>query len=148
MSRTLGGGCPGSQARVMQGSAGVSSGGNSWLRQWPVQIKLAPVNAPYFRGADLLIAADCAAYAHGNFHEEFIRGRVTLIGCPKLDEGDYAEKLGHIFSVNDIRTVTVARMEVPCCGGIENAVKRAIAMSGKEIPLTVKVIAVDGRVIR
>ena len=147
MSRTLGGGCPGSQARVMQGAGGVSVGGSSRLRQWPVQIKLAPVNAPYFKGADLLIAADCTAYAYGNFHEEFMRGKVTLIGCPKLDEGDYAEKLGRIFAVNDIRTVTVVRMEVPCCGGIENAVKRAIAFSGKGTPLNVVTISTDGRIL-
>ena len=94
----------------------------SQLSQWPVQIKLVPVNAPYFSGANLLIAADCTAYAYGNFHNEFIKGRVTLIGCPKLDEGDYAEKLTAIIANNDIKSVTVARMEVPCCGGIENAV--------------------------
>jgi len=144
-----GGGCPGSQARALQQENAAPSGGRSisWLRQWPVQIKLAPVNAPYFRGADLLIAADCTAYACGSFHEDFIRGRVTLIGCPKLDEGDYAEKLTRIFMANDIRTVTVTRMEVPCCGGIENAVRRAIAMSGKDIPLNVVTISVEGRIL-
>ncbi|MBQ4050762.1 MAG: 4Fe-4S binding protein [Oscillospiraceae bacterium] len=150
-SRTLrpSGGCPGSQAKTFSKEAPVPSGTRSvsWLRQWPVQIKLVPVNAPYFRGADLLIAADCTAYAYGNFHEEFIRGRVTLIGCPKLDEGDYAEKLTRIFAANDIRTVTVTRMEVPCCGGIENAVRRAIAMCGKDIPLNVVTISADGRIL-
>lgn len=155
------GGCPGSQSRTLSqgGFPGVQSGNpagegsaltmelSSRLQQWPVQIKLVPVNAPYFEGADLLIAADCAAYAYGSFHEEFIRGRITLIGCPKLDEGDYAEKLTQIFAGNNIRTVTVTRMEVPCCGGIENAVKRAIAMSGKRIPLKVVTISVDGRIL-
>ena len=117
------------------------------LSQWPVQIKLAPINAPYFQGANLLIAADCTAYAYGNFHNEFIRNRVTLIGCPKLDEGDYAEKLTEIIKTNDIKSVTIARMSVPCCGGIENAVKRALQASGKFIPWQVKVITPEGRVM-
>lgn len=119
----------------------------SKLSQWPVQIKLAPINAPYFQGANLLIAADCTAYAYGNFHNEFIRNRVTLIGCPKLDEGDYAEKLTEIIKTNDIKSVTIARMSVPCCGGIENAVKRALQASGKFIPWQVKVITPEGRVM-
>ena len=119
----------------------------SELRQWPVQIKLAPVNAPYFDGAKLLIAADCTAYAYGNFHADFIRGRVTLIGCPKLDAVDYSEKLSQIIAQNDIRSITVTRMEVPCCGGIENAVKQALAKSGKMIPWQVVTIAADGRII-
>ena len=99
-----------------------------------MQIKLAPVNAPWFSGADLLIAADCTAFAYGNFHADFIRGRVALVGCPKLDAVDYAEKLSQIFAGNDIRSITVARMEVPCCGGLESAVRRALEMSGKDIP--------------
>ena len=119
----------------------------SRLGQWPVQIKLAPVNAPYFQGARLLIAADCTAYAYGAFHEDFIRGRVTLIGCPKLDEGDYAEKLAAILAHNEIRSVTVVRMEVPCCGGLENAVKRALQASGKFLPWHVVVISTDGRIL-
>ena len=117
------------------------------MRQWPVQIKLVPVNAPYFDGADLLVAADCTAYAYGAFHNDLIRNRITLIGCPKLDEGDYAEKLTAILSQNEIRSVTVVRMEVPCCGGIENAVKRALMASGKWIPWQVVVISTDGRIL-
>ena len=117
----------------------------SCLSQWPVQIKLVPVRAPYFENADLLVAADCTAYAYGDFHREFIRNRVTLIGCPKLDEGDYAEKLTQIIANNDIRSITVTRMEVPCCGGIENAVKRALQASGKDIPCRVVIISVDGK---
>lgn len=119
----------------------------SQLSQWPVQIKLVPVNAPYFSSANLLIAADCTAYAYGNFHNEFIKGRVTLIGCPKLDEGDYAEKLTAIIVNNDIKSVTVARMEVPCCGGIENAVRSALKASGKFIPWRVVTISADGRIL-
>ncbi len=119
----------------------------SQLSQWPVQIKLAPVNAPWFSGADLLIAADCTAFAYGNFHADFIRGRVTLVGCPKLDAVDYAEKLAQIFSANDIRSITVARMEVPCCGGLESAVRRALEMSGKDIPLAVSTIAINGELL-
>ena len=106
-----------------------------------------PVNAPYFSGAKLLIAADCTAYAYGNFHDVFIRGHVTLIGCPKLDEGDYAEKLTQIISGNDIKSVTIVRMEVPCCGGIENAVKQALQESGKFIPGTVVTISTDGQIL-
>lgn len=120
---------------------------NSQLMQWPVQIKLVPVNAPYFNGADLLVAADCSAYAYGNFHREFIRNHVTLIGCPKLDEGDYAEKLTQIIANNDIKSVTVTRMEVPCCGGIENAVKRALMASDKFIPWRIVTISTDGRIL-
>ena len=110
-----------------------------------MQIKLVPVNAPYFDGADLLIAADCTAYAYGNFHEEFIRGRITLVGCPKLDEGDYTEKLTSIIASNDIKSVTIVRMEVPCCGGIEMAARRALQASGKFIPWQVVTISTDGR---
>ncbi|SHK38227.1 ATP-binding protein [Hespellia stercorisuis] len=120
---------------------------SSQLAQWPVQIKLAAVNAPYFDGADLLIAADCTAYAYGDFHNEFMRGRITLIGCPKLDSIDYSEKLTEIFRSNDIKTVTVVRMEVPCCGGIEYAVKTALANSGKRIPSQVVTLSVNGTIL-
>lgn len=120
----------------------------SQLSQWPVQIKLVPIHAPYFDGANLLIAADCTAYAYGNFHNEFIRNRVTLIGCPKLDEGDYAEKLTAIIANNDIKSVTVVRMEVPCCSGIENAAKRALQAGGKFIPLQVITVTTDGRLLQ
>ncbi|MBP1548640.1 MAG: ferredoxin, partial [Oscillospiraceae bacterium] len=119
----------------------------SQLQQWPVQIKLVPVNAPYFDNANLLVAADCTAFAYGNFHNEFIRNHITLIGCPKLDEGDYAEKLTQIIANNNIKSVTIERMEVPCCGGIENAVKRALQTSGKFIPWRVVIISTDGRIV-
>lgn len=155
---TLPCGCPGTQSkRINRGNttcechsepAKVKIAAESELSQWPVQIKLAPINAPYFDGADLLIAADCTAYAYGNFHADFIRGRITLIGCPKLDEGDYSEKLTEIIARNNIRSVTVVRMEVPCCGGIQNAVARAIANSGKFIPSQVIVISTDGKILR
>lgn len=144
-------GCPGTQSKAINrdtcdcGTA--SAPVSSQLRQWPVQIKLVPVNAPYFDGANLLVAADCTAYAYGNFHNEFIRGRITLIGCPKLDEGDYTEKLTAIIKNNDIKSVTVVRMEVPCCGGIENAVKRALITSGKFIPWRVVTVTTDGRLV-
>ena len=118
----------------------------SRLSQWPVQIKLLPVNAPFFEGADLLIAADCTAYAYGDFHDKFIKNRVTLIGCPKLDSVDYSEKLTEIFRHNRVRTVTVVRMEVPCCIGLENAVKTAITESGRVIPTRVVVIGTDGEI--
>lgn len=142
-------GCPGSQSRAIRHeTASVPTASvPSQLSQWPVQIKLVPINAPYFDGADILIAADCTAYAYGSFHSDFIKGRVTLIGCPKLDEGDYSEKLTVIFTGNNIRSVTVTRMEVPCCGGIENAVKRAINACGKDIPLRVVTISADGRIL-
>ena len=119
----------------------------SELRQWPVQIKLAPVNAPFFDGAKLLIAADCTAYAYANMHQEFMKGRVTLIGCPKLDEGDYSEKLTEIIRLNDIKSVTVVRMEVPCCGGIERAAVTALQNSGKFIPWQVVTVSRDGRIL-
>ena len=119
----------------------------SQLRQWPVQIKLVPVNAPYFDGARLLIAADCTAYAYAAFHERFIRGHITLVGCPKLDDVDYSEKLTAIIRSNDIQEVTVVRMEVPCCGGLENAAKRALQASGKFIPWQVVTISTDGRIL-
>lgn len=120
----------------------------SQLSNFPVQIKLLPPNAPYFDGADLLIAADCTAFSYGNFHREFMRNRVTMIGCPKLDAVNYAEKLTEIFKYNNIRSVTVTRMTVPCCGGLSYAVKTAIENSGKNIPLHVVTISPDGRIIR
>lgn len=140
-------GCPGSMSRAIhreEASAPSSGSVPSRLRQWPVQIKLAPINAPYFNGCHLLIAADCTAYAYGNFHQDFIQGKVTLIGCPKLDEGDYTEKLTAILTQNDVKSITVARMTVPCCGGIQRAVQAAAAACGKDIPLQVAVIAPDG----
>ena len=117
------------------------------VKQLPVQIKLAPVKAPYFDQAKLLIAADCTAYAYGNFHQEFIKNKVTLIGCPKLDEGDYSEKLTQIIANNDIKSVTIVRMEVPCCGGLENAAKKAIQDSGKFLPWQVHTISIDGKIL-
>lgn len=144
-------GCLGEQAKTIaeppSSTAQVTTVAPSELRQWPVQIKLVPVNAPFFDGAKLLIAADCTAYAYGNFHQEFIRGHVTLIGCPKLDAVDYSEKLAQIIAQNDIRSITVTRMEVPCCGGIEHAVKQALAKSGKLIPWQVVTISADGRIL-
>ena len=122
-------------------------GKGSQLQQWPVQIRLVPVEAPFFQGADLLVAADCTAYAYAEFHKEFIRGRVTLVGCPKLDSVDYAEKLTEILRNNEIRSVTVVRMEVPCCGGMENAVKRALQASGKLLPWQVVTISTDGKIL-
>lgn len=122
-------------------------GKGSQLQQWPVQIRLVPVEAPFFQGADLLVAADCTAYAYAEFHKDFIRGRVTLVGCPKLDSVDYAEKLTEIFRNNEIRSVTVVRMEVPCCGGMENAVKRALHASGKFLPWQVVTISTDGKIL-
>lgn len=119
----------------------------SQLRQWPVQIKLAPLEAPYFQDASLLIAADCTAYAYGEFHRDFIRGRIALVGCPKLDMVDYAEKLAEIFRRNEIRDVTVVRMEVTCCGGIEQAVKKALQDSGKSLPWKVVTISIDGKIL-
>ena len=120
----------------------------SCLSNFPVQIKLAPVNSPFFAGADLLIAADCAAYAYGDFHRDFIRGRTTLIGCPKLDNADYAAKLAQMIEQNDIRSITVARMTVPCCGGLSYAVGLAVQMSGKDIPVRVVTIGPDGIIQR
>lgn len=119
----------------------------SELQNWPVQIKLAPVQAPYFDGAKLLIAADCSAYAYASFHQDFVRGKVTLIGCPKLDTIDYSDKLSEIIANNDIKSVTIVRMEVPCCGGLEMAAKKALQRSGKFIPWQVVTISIDGNVI-
>ncbi|WP_367925123.1 4Fe-4S binding protein [uncultured Ruthenibacterium sp.] len=140
-------GCPGSQSRALAPQSGENAEVPSQLRQWPVQIKLAPVRATYFNGADLLIAADCTAYAYGNFHRDFIQGRITLVGCPKLDAVDYAEKLTVILQENKIRSLTVVRMEVPCCGGIEQAVRRAIAQSGKAIDCRVVTLSTDGKIL-
>lgn len=144
-------GCPGTQSKSIKREETVYVSDNSQfvsrLSQWPVQIKLVLVNAPYFDGADLLIAADCTAYAYGRFHEDFIRNRITLIGCPKLDEGDYTEKLTQIIANNNIRSLTIVRMEVPCCGGIEHAAKRALQASGKLIPWQVVTISTDGKIM-
>lgn len=153
MSRIGAGGCPGSRTEVFRRPAErpfeQSEGQTvrSELRQWPVQLKLVPVNAPYFDGAHLLVAADCTAFAYGDFHKKFIKHRITLIGCPKLDEGDYTEKLTAILQNNDIQSVRVVRMQVPCCGGIENAVKQALINSRKMIPWQVTVISPDGRIL-
>ena len=147
---TLPCGCPGTQSKALRHEEGQIQSKEiavtSRLAQWPCQIKLVPVNAPYFEDANLLIAADCTAYAYGNFHNEFIRNHITLIGCPKLDEGNYAEKLTRIIANNDIKSVKIVRMEVPCCGGIENAAKRALQASGKFIPWQVITITTDGRI--
>lgn len=145
-------GCPGTASRnIKRDTVSPSACDNvpsvSQLAQWPCQIKLIPVNATYLDGADLLIAADCTAYAYGRFHQDFMRGHITLIGCPKLDEGDYTEKLTAIIRNNNIKSVKVVRMEVPCCGGIENAVKRALHTAGKLIPLQVVTISTDGRIL-
>ena len=145
------GGCPGAAARALnnRAAAPVSDSGQrpSQLRQWPVQIKLVPTRAPYFDGAHLLIAADCTAYAYAGFHEKFIRNRITLIGCPKLDSIDYSEKLTEIIRSNDIQSVTIVRMEVPCCGGLEMAARKAIQDSGKFLPWQVYTISLDGNII-
>ena len=117
------------------------------LKSWPIQIKLVPINAPYFDNANLLIAADCTAYAYANFHNEFIKNHITLIGCPKLDSIDYAKKLSAIIANNNIKGITVTRMEVPCCGGIENAIKRALQNSGKSIPLKIVTISIEGKIL-
>lgn len=154
------GGCPGTRMRMMnreesmqnaeseeEGRETAKSVNKSMLSQWPVQIKLAPVNAPYFDGAKLLIAADCSAYAYGDFHNRFIKGHVTLIGCPKLDNVDYSEKLTEIIKNNNIKSVTIVRMEVPCCGGLELAAKKALQESGKFIPWQVVTLSLDGQIL-
>ncbi|MDD4315556.1 MAG: 4Fe-4S binding protein [Clostridia bacterium] len=145
-------GCPGTQARKLERKEEEECSRSyaespSRLQQWPVQLKLAPVNAPYFKGANLLVAADCAAYAYANFHEKFIKNRITVIGCPKLDMVDYTEKLTEIIRLNDIKSVMVVRMEVPCCGGIEFAVKNALQKSGKFLPWQVVTITTGGEII-
>ncbi|MBQ2996239.1 MAG: ferredoxin, partial [Oscillibacter sp.] len=144
------GGCPGSAQKTLSPAAPTPTqeAMPSQLRQWPAQIKLVPPNAPWLKGADLLIAADCTAYAYAGFHGDFMKGRITLIGCPKLDAVDYAVKLTQILMENDIQTITVARMEVPCCGGIEFAVKKALADSGKDIPLSIVTVSIDGKLLR
>ena len=144
------GGCPGSRMKTLRRDEPTSNEAapyavvQSRLSQWPVQIKLVPVSAPYFDGAKLLIAADCTAYAYAAFHEKFIKGRITLVGCPKLDGADYSEKLTEIIRNNNIKSVTVVRMEVPCCGGLERAAKTALQNSGKFIPWQVVTVTVDG----
>ena len=146
----LKGGCPGSRMRQMKREATeapATAKMESQLQQWPVQIKLVPTQAPYFEGAKLLIAADCTAYAYANFHQDFIRGKVVLVGCPKLDSVDYSEKLEEIIRSNNINSVTVVRMEVPCCGGLEMAAKKALQNSGKFIPWQVVTISVDGKIL-
>ena len=145
-------GCPGHQMHQFNRDQGlsaepISAAGVSQLRQWPCQIKLVPVNAPYFDGAKLLIAADCTAYAYARLHEDFMKGKITLIGCPKLDAEDYSEKLTQIIANNDIQSVTIVRMEVPCCGGLEFAAKKALQNSGKFIPWQVITVSVDGKIL-
>ena len=151
-----GGGCPGS--RVAQFAGSKEEGGEpaqaqsyqkpvSRLAQWPCQIKLIPVQAPFFDGANLLIAADCTAFAYAGLHEEFMKGKVTIIGCPKLDDIAYSEKLTQIIALNDIRSVTIVRMEVPCCGGLQMAAQKALQQSGKFIPWQVVTISRDGRIL-
>lgn len=146
--------CPGTRAKAIRRDAPaaaaprtLSAAPTAQLAQWPCQIKLVPVRAPYFDGANLLIAADCTAFAYGNFHVDFMKNHITLIGCPKLDEGDYAEKLTQIISLNDIKSIRILRMEVPCCGGLENAVKRAMIASGKFLPWQVTTITTDGKIL-
>ena len=152
MGQALSGGCPGSRMRQLERkpaeenqNAGLPV--SSQLRQWPVQIKLAPINAPYFDGAKLLIAADCTAFAYANFAKEIQKGKITLIGCPKLDPVDYSEKLTAILEQNDVKSVTIIRMEVPCCGGIQNAAVTAMKKSGKFIPWQVLTVSVEGEVL-
>ena len=140
--------CPtGAITFVEREAAPYDEAGISRLRQWPCQIKLVPVNAPYFHKAKLLIAADCTAYTYADFHRDFMKGKITLIGCPKLDGADYSEKLTEIIKNNDIISVTILRMEVPCCGGIEQAVKKALQISGRFIPWRVVTISTDGRIL-
>lgn len=145
------GGCPGTRAQAIAPRQTrpqqAQAAADSQLSQWPVQIKLVPTHAPYFDGAHLLVAADCTAYAYGDFHNRFIRNRVTLIGCPKLDSGDYTEKLTEILRGNDIQSLTIVRMEVPCCGGLEHAAVTALKNSGKFIPWQVVTISTDGRIL-
>ena len=145
---TLPCGCPGTECRTAGPAAPAADAEvPSQLRNFPVQIKLAPVNAPYFDGADLLIAADCTAYAYGGFHGKFMRDRITMIGCPKLDAVDYSEKLAQILTENDVKSITLTRMTVPCCGGLVYAVKTAMERSGKTIPLRVVIVSPDGQLM-
>lgn len=150
--KTLPCGCSGTHEKTFERNhdtacENVSANIKSRLSQWPVQIKLVSPNAAYFDGANILVAADCTAYAYGNFHNDFIKNRITLVGCPKLDMVDYTEKLTEIIANNNVKSVTVVRMEVPCCGGIENAVKQALMRSGKFIPWQVVTISTDGRIV-
>lgn len=143
-------GCPGTQSKAIAHRAEPEmscKSAASQLSQWPVQIKLVPINAPYFENADLLVAADCTAYAYGDFHNKFIKNRITLIGCPKLDDGDYTEKLTAIIKGNNIRSLTMVRMEVPCCGGLEHAAVTALKNSGRFIPWRVVTVTTDGELI-
>lgn len=145
-------GCPGTQARMIpkapETATAVSDAPRpSRLAQWPCQIKLVPTNAPYLEGCKLLIAASCSAFACADVHERFIKDRITLIGCPKLDGVDYSEKLAQILSQNEIRSVTVLRMSVPCCGGLVQAVQKAIALSGKDVPFSIAVIDTNGEIL-
>ena len=147
-------GCPGSKDQLLRAtespaaSAALSaSGPASCLMQWPVQIKLLPVEAPYYNGARLLIAADCTAFSRADFHQRFMRGRITMIGCPKLDGGDYTEKLTEILRRNDVREVTIVRMEVPCCGGLQQAAETALRQSGRFIPWQVVTLGRDGNIL-
>lgn len=145
-------GCPGQQMKQFQRNKDMDRQAEpaeqqSHLAQWPCQIKLAPVNAPYFNGRDLLIAADCTAYAYAGIHQDFMRDKITLIGCPKLDAVDYSEKLTQIIANNSIKSITVIRMEVPCCGGLEHAVRTALQNSGRTIPWQVTTISMDGRIL-
>lgn len=151
-----GGGCPGSRIVSFDHNHKTACAGSSpkapvsiesELANWPVQIKLAPIQAPYFHNANLLIAADCTAFSYGNFHDTFIKDHITLVGCPKLDAVDYSEKLAAILASNEIMSITLTRMEVPCCGGLEAAMKKAIADSGKSIPLKVVTISIDGKIL-
>ena len=152
-----GSGCPGSKMMQFKREEALQAAENtqpaatarpsSQLNQWPCQIKLVPIQAPFFDGAKLLIAADCTAYAYANMHEDFMKGKITLIGCPKLDEGDYTEKLTAIIAQNNIRSVTIVRMEVPCCGGLQMAVQNALQASGKFLPWQVVTISRDGRIL-
>lgn len=144
-------GCPGSNIKAFGRNAEekpqTPNRIDSQLLQWPVQIKLVPPTAPYFDNCDLLVAADCTAFSYGNFHSDFIKNHITVIGCPKLDSVDYSEKLAQIIALNNIKSITVVRMEVPCCGGIVNAVKTAVTLSQKDIPLVIKTISTDGNLI-
>lgn len=146
--KVSGGGCPGSLSQFFATEdADVAPANPSQLASWPVEIKLVPVQAPYFSGAHVLIAADCTAFAYANFHHDFMHGRITLIGCPKLDGVDYADKLAQIFASNDIASVTVARMEVPCCGGLEQAARTALERSSKNVPFDVATISTRGELL-
>ena len=148
-------GCPGTHAKTLERTsaaplsttAAPSAPVLSQLGSWPIQIKLVPPEAPYFQNANLLIAADCTAFAYGNFHQELMKNKITIIGCPKLDEGNYADKLASIIRLNDLKSITVVRMEVPCCGGLVNATMEAIKRSGKVQPWRVVTISIDGRII-